>query len=99
MKHLYTRHRSSAIVAWLAIPFAVLLLGAGIIGVLHHHRGGAVDSSCAICAASVTSATTVPIIAAPAGPELRQGAVVLPAASRPAHAPIRRASTRAPPTA
>ena len=99
MKRLHTRHGSSAVIARLAIPFAALWLGASLIGVLHHHPGGTVDPSCATCSASVASATTVPVIAAPAGPEPRPSTVVLLAESRPAHPAILRASSRAPPSA
>ena len=93
------RNGPNAIVAWLAFPFALLLLGAGVVGALHHHAGGAIDTACAVCSASTASATTVPVDAAPLGPELRPEALVLPAESRPAFLAVRRASSRAPPTA
>ncbi len=99
MKQRYKRNGSSAIVAWLAIPLAMVLCAAGIIGVVHHHSGGTVDAACAICSASVAPATTVPVVAAPAGPELRLGTVALPAETQLASAAVHRASSRAPPIA
>jgi hypothetical protein len=90
--------QSRAVIAMLAIPLAALLIGAGVLGALHHHAGGARDANCALCTASANTPTTVPAAVVPSAPQLQAGTIVLPAQQATACNAGRWASSRAPPT-
>jgi hypothetical protein len=82
----------------LAIPIALLLLGATLAGGLHHHGGAQSRDTCALCTASHTPAVASIATASP-GPALGAERVVVWRAPR-AHTPaLPRPSSRAPPLA
>jgi len=74
------------------------LLGAGVAGGLHHHRG-AEDSghSCVICTAGHTPAVVTVAAALTAAPLAPRASVVLPAVSAARPVFIASAASRAPP--
>lgn len=99
MMHSSFQKQLRSVIALLAIPLAVLLIGTGVLGALHHHAGGVRDANCALCTANANAPTTVPAAVVPSAPQLQPGTIMLPAQQVPAWNAGRRASSRAPPAA